>query len=301
MGYKASNNADTTLSESITQASTAIAVATGRGDDFPTLGATDWTLITITDKNGAREIIKIIARTGDTMTVGTTPGGEADVGGRAQEGTAALSITYTDDHSVRCGPTAGLIEAMADYSDQGDLTATPAEIEAVCKGNTATAAELSELHESGVVKADLAALHAASSTPTADTIAKFNSDGIIKGAELNMTDEASATGTTTITTLDLGTVTAGDRIFVTAKVGVTSGSAAYAEIGVDKSSGTATVQFVHNDSKIVNRQSIVEGQGICTVSGVIKVTGSGTLVIRSYTLSGTVSYNQIYAFFLKKT
>ena len=159
MGYKASNNADTTLSESITQTSTTIAVATGRGDDFPTLGATDWTLITITDKNGAREIIKIIARTGDTMTVGTTPGGEADVGGRAQEGTTALSITYTDDHSVRCCPTAGLIEAMADYSDQGDLTATPAEIEAVCKGNTATAAELSELHESGVVKVDLEKLH----------------------------------------------------------------------------------------------------------------------------------------------
>jgi hypothetical protein len=159
MGYKASNNADTTLSESITTTSTAINVATGHGDDFPALGATDWTLITITDKNGAREIIKIIARTGDTMTVGTTPGGEADVGGRAQEGTAALSIAYTDDHSVRCCPTAGLIEAMADYSDQGDLTATPAEIEAVCKGNTATAAELSQLHESGVVKADLENLH----------------------------------------------------------------------------------------------------------------------------------------------
>lgn len=113
MGYKASNNADTTLSESITPTSTTISVATGHGDDFPTLGASDWTLITIADKNGAREIIKIIARTGDTMTVGTTPGGEADVGGRAQEGTAALSITYTDDHSVRCCLTAGLIEDVA--------------------------------------------------------------------------------------------------------------------------------------------------------------------------------------------
>ena len=173
MGYKASNNADTTLSESITQTSTTIAVATGHGDDFPALGATDWTLITITDKNGAREIIKIIARTGDTMTVGTTPGGEADVGGRAQEGTAALSITYTDDHSVRCCPTAGLIEAMADYSDQGDLTATPAEIEAVCKGNTATAAELSQLHGSGVVKADLEKLHAAE-------LSQLHGSGVVK-------------------------------------------------------------------------------------------------------------------------
>ena len=54
MGYKASNNADTTLSESITPTSTTISVATGHGDDFPTLGASDWTLITITDKNGAR-------------------------------------------------------------------------------------------------------------------------------------------------------------------------------------------------------------------------------------------------------
>ena len=178
MGYKASNNADTTLSESITTTSTAINVATGHGDDFPALGATDWTLITITDKNGAREIIKIIARTGDTMTVGTTPGGEADVGGRAQEGTTALSITYTDDHSVRCCPTAGLIEAMADYSDQGDLTATPAEIEAVCKGNTATAAELSELHESGVVKADLENLHDITSSAT--EINQLHGSGVVK-------------------------------------------------------------------------------------------------------------------------
>jgi hypothetical protein len=178
MGYKASNNADTTLSESITPTSTTISVATGHGDDFPTLGASDWTLITITDKNGAREIIKIIARTGDTMTVGTTPGGEADVGGRAQEGTAALSITYTDDHSVRCCPTAGLIEAMADYSDQGDLTATPAEIEAVCKGNTATAAELSQLHESGVVKADLEKLHDITSSAT--EINQLHGSGVVK-------------------------------------------------------------------------------------------------------------------------
>ena len=192
MGYKASNNADTTLSESITPTSTTISVATGHGDDFPTLGASDWTLITITDKNGAREIIKIIARTGDTMTVGTTPGGEADVGGRAQEGTTALSITYTDDHSVRCCPTAGLIEAMADYSDQGDLTATPAEIEAVCKGNTATAAEitqvcdgntataaeLSELNESGVVKADLVKLHDITSSAT--EINQLHESGVVK-------------------------------------------------------------------------------------------------------------------------
>jgi len=164
MGYKASNNADTTLSESITPTSTTIAVATGHGDDFPALGATDWTLITITDKNGAREIIKIIARSGDTMTVGTTPGGEADVGGRAQEGTTALSITYTDDHSVRCCPTAGLIEAMADYSDQGDLTATPA--------------ELSQLHESGVVKADLVKLH--NITSSATEINQLHGSGVVK-------------------------------------------------------------------------------------------------------------------------
>ena len=333
MGYKASNNADTTLSESITTTSTAINVATGHGDDFPALGATDWTLITITDKNGAREIIKIIARSGDTMTVGTTPGGEADVGGRAQEGTAALSITYTDDHSVRCGPTAGLIEAMADYSDQGDLTATTAEIEAVCNGNTATAAELSQLHESGVVKADLvklhdttssaeelsqlhesgvvnadlAALHAASSTPTADTIAKFNSDGIMKGAELNMTGEVSATGTTRTTTLDLGTVTAGDRIQIEAYGRLSDGTPHYSTpiILLSKASGTASICFF-NDPTITylgsNGAFSDVGNLDGHVSATLYVTGSGTLVMKNIVSAvGNVVKNSIRAHFLKKS
>ncbi len=146
MGYKATNFADTTLSESITATSTSLSLATGEGANFPTLSASDWTLVLLTDKYGNREWVKIVARTGDVLTVGTTAGGGANVGGRGYESTTALAITYTDNHSVRCAMSAGLIEDIADYTNQGSVTATVAEI------NT--------LASSGITNADLVKVHA---------------------------------------------------------------------------------------------------------------------------------------------
>ena len=144
MGYKATSFADTTLASNITATSTTLELATGKGDDFPTLTSADWTLVVLTDKNGNREVIRIVARSGDNLTVGTTVGAGANVSGRGYESTMALAITYTDDHSVRCAPTGALIQAMADYSDQGDLTSTTDELN-ILDGVTATKDELNIL------------------------------------------------------------------------------------------------------------------------------------------------------------
>ena len=188
MGYKATSFADTTLASNITATSTTLELATGKGDDFPTLTSADWTLVVLTDKNGNREVIRIVARSGDNLTVGTTVGAGANVSGRGYESTMARAITYTDDHSVRCAPTGALIQAMADYSDQGDLTSTTAEI--------------STLHSSGITNADLVKVHAITATKDELNIL----DGITSTtAELNILDGVTAT-TDELNTLDGVTV-----------------------------------------------------------------------------------------------
>ena len=201
MGYKATSFADTTLASNITVTSTTLELATGKGDDFPTLTSADWTLVVLTDKNGNREVIRIVARSGDNLTVGTTVGAGANVSGRGYESTMALAITYTDDHSVRCAPTGALIQAMADYSDQGDLTSTTAEI--------------STLHSSGITNADLVKVHAITATKDelnildgiTSTTAELNIlDGVTADKdELNILDGVTAT-TDELNTLDGVTV-----------------------------------------------------------------------------------------------
>ena len=201
MGYKATSFADTTLASNITVTSTTLELATGKGDDFPTLTSADWTLVVLTDKNGNREVIRIVARSGDNLTVGTTVGAGANVSGRGYESTMARAITYTDDHSVRCAPTGALIQAMADYSDQGDLTSTTAEI--------------STLHSSGITNADLVKVHAITATKDelnildgiTSTTAELNIlDGVTADKdELNILDGVTAT-TDELNTLDGVTV-----------------------------------------------------------------------------------------------
>jgi len=132
---------------------------------------------------------------------------------------------------------------------------------------------------------------------------------------LAMTGEASSEGSGTITssvtqltTVDVGTVTSGDRIWASAWVSGTKGAVdGYTNIFIDKLSGTATVSFHHNTVNFADQRGI--GALLAEYfnpKGVIKVTGSGTLVLR---LAGTSSGSdtvvsagnaELYVFFLKK-
>ena len=123
---------------------------------------------------------------------------------------------------------------------------------------------------------------------------------------LAMTGEAS----TTATTLDLGTVTAGDRIAVTWSCKVTQDSAnSETDLHILKSSGTATMIFQNGQASIgqsIKTDYSVRGTNAAyiTVNGVIQVTGSGTLVIGrnivSYGTAPTVSAAEGYVYFLNK-
>lgn len=121
-----------------------------------------------------------------------------------------------------------------------------------------------------------------------------------------MTGEASTTGTT----LNLGTVTSGDRIDATwfCKVVQNSGNSE-TDLTIVQSSGTATMIFQNSQSTIgqsIKTDFSVRGTNAAyiTVRGIIQVTGSGTLVIgrniASYGTAPTISGAEGYAFFLKK-
>lgn len=82
MGVKFKNNAASTLDSAISAADVGLAVAYGDGSLFPTLGVGDYFYLTIQASDGTYEIVKVTARSGDSMTIV-----------RAQEDTTAKAFT----------------------------------------------------------------------------------------------------------------------------------------------------------------------------------------------------------------
>lgn len=85
-----SNNASAPLAASITAASTSITVTTGQGALFPAVAAGSYFYATLVDSSNNLEIVKVTARSGDTMTVT-----------RGQEGTTARAYAAADKIELR--------------------------------------------------------------------------------------------------------------------------------------------------------------------------------------------------------
>jgi hypothetical protein len=183
MAEKFTNLVSCTLASSITAVSTTIALKSGDGAKLPSIpnGTANVFRLVLTDKSGNTEIISICRREAgsDTLYVGTGTSHQAtgNVAGRGMESTSALAITYTDDHVIELGWTAAQADAALEISTLSGLTATVAEINSVCDANTATAAELSELHSAACANADFIKLHAVTAA----------------AAELNIMDGVTAT------------------------------------------------------------------------------------------------------------
>lgn len=107
MGVKVTNNAFGTLSASITNSATTIVLDSGQGARFPTLGSGDFFFGTIIDTSNNLEIVKVTARSTDSMTVV-----------RAQDNTTARAFAIGDRFELR--PTAALFDQMlTDISNAG--------------------------------------------------------------------------------------------------------------------------------------------------------------------------------------
>jgi len=90
MAVKFSNNATTTLASSITSTDTSITVAGSFGALFPSAGGDNYFYATLINSSNDIEIVKVIGRTDDVMTVV-----------RGQDGTAALNWIGGDKFELR--------------------------------------------------------------------------------------------------------------------------------------------------------------------------------------------------------
>jgi len=103
------NNAATTLASGITNVATSITVATGAGSLFPAITAPDFFYATLIDSSNNIEIVKVTARTTDTMTVT-----------RAQEGTTARAYATGDKFELRV--TAAGLDNKLDKDTGGTIS-----------------------------------------------------------------------------------------------------------------------------------------------------------------------------------
>lgn len=104
MGLKVTNNAYAVLNASITSSSTTIVLVAGQGARFPTLSAGDYFYATLIDTSNNLEIVKVTARSTDTLTVV-----------RGQDNTTARAYATNDRFELR--PTAALFNEKANEAD----------------------------------------------------------------------------------------------------------------------------------------------------------------------------------------
>lgn len=96
------NNASAPLASSISSSATTIVVTTGQGALFPALSGSNYFYATLTNSSNQLEIVKVTARSSDTMTVV-----------RGQEGTTARAYSAADKIEVRV--TAAGLNAMVQF------------------------------------------------------------------------------------------------------------------------------------------------------------------------------------------
>jgi hypothetical protein len=103
------NNASATIASTISSSATSITVASGQGAEFPVLTGSDYFIATLVDSSNNIEIIKVTARSSDTMTVV-----------RGQESTSARS--YTVGSLLELRVTAATLSSFAQQTG-GTITA----------------------------------------------------------------------------------------------------------------------------------------------------------------------------------
>jgi hypothetical protein len=90
MPIKFANNAAAVVPSAVSSTQLTVTVASGKGSLFPILGTGDYFYATLTDTSSNYEIVKVTARTDDTMTIV-----------RAQEGTLAIPFAANSRFELR--------------------------------------------------------------------------------------------------------------------------------------------------------------------------------------------------------
>lgn len=120
--YIATNKATSTLYSDVVAGATSITVVDGSAFPEPTGG--DYTLITLQNTAGKREIVCIVGRSGNALTVGIPGSSAGNSAGRNYETFyGSLDTNWTTGDIVSCRPTAELME-KAGNAIQPDDTQT---------------------------------------------------------------------------------------------------------------------------------------------------------------------------------
>lgn len=104
MGVKVTNNATTTITADVSSTALSLVVATGTGALFPVLASGDYFYATLSDVNNNFEIVKVTARTDDTMTMV-----------RAQQGTLAMPFAANSRFEIRVTADFALEAFLSNY------------------------------------------------------------------------------------------------------------------------------------------------------------------------------------------
>jgi len=115
MAVLVKNNAYSTLASTITDSATSISLAAGTGSRFPVISGGDYFYATLIDTSNNLEVVKVTARSTDTLTIV-----------RAQDGTTARA--YSSGSRIELRITAALIEDIRDGITPGDGTVTAAKL-----------------------------------------------------------------------------------------------------------------------------------------------------------------------------
>ena len=229
MAIKFTNNASGTLAASITAAATSITLTTGQGALFPALSAGDYFYATLADSSNNLEIIKVTARTGDSLTAT-----------RGQEGTSARAYSAGDKLELRA--TAA---ALADVASGVNLTSittltTALPVNQGGTGSTTASGARTNLGTVADTTGNGIAVRTAANTLTARTVTA--------GTGISVTNGDGVAGNPTITNAGVTGLTAGTGISVSASTGAST----ITNTGVTSFNGaTGAVTFDASDYSMV--------------------------------------------------
>lgn len=165
MGILFANNVNMQLAGNLAANDTSFSVIAGQGSQCPEIStsSTDYMLLCFTDKDGRREIIKIIEHEldSDTFTIGssTVVPHAASTGGRAYEATfdgyqSALAINAADSHKITMPVTAATWQEILVFLGSGVTSDDLAKLHAV----TADESELNKMDGVTLTTAEINAL-----------------------------------------------------------------------------------------------------------------------------------------------
>lgn len=175
MAIKFTNNAFATLAASINSSVTSISLAAGTGGRFPSLGVGDYFYATLVDASNNLEIIKVTARSTDTLTVV-----------RGQDSSTARSFAAGDRIELR--PVAAVFDDIQVYTPSGSISATTVQ---------GAIAEL-DTEKAPIASPTFTGTPAAPTASAGTNTTQLATTAFVTGA---LTDERTATATLTNKTL----------------------------------------------------------------------------------------------------